>query len=255
MTGAARVSGTNSDVGHEEEANTVLLLLLLLLSGLLLPPDKDRTCAPDAAAHTPRVCVRGAVAQTRQERTEGAPVSVCSSPSERPLGCWLRADASGECLNLGSGNSALAARVAFLDIFRRGASVSQSDAADADGAEARRPGQQRAAARLSVRSFDIFQLEVFVLRSAPTSRGSRLATGFFPHPLTSFFPTFGLFFFLPGGWNLFVSSRGARSRSSEDAGDLRTATSLLLSPFLPPPPRFGRNRLPGPSSFFPVLRV
>lgn len=178
--------------------------------------------------------------------------------------CWLRAQASGECLNLGSGNSAaaLAARFAcFTDIFRREApSVSRPDAAGADGTGARRSGELRAAASLSfLSSFGIFcwKYPSSAPRGGPGRRADALGEPdpFFFCSLFFFSPHVWIIFPCRGGSNLFRSSRGGPCRRSEDAGDPTAARSSLLSPFWSVFPRFGRNRLPGPSSPYCVRAV
>lgn len=165
---------------------------------------------------------------------------------------------------MGSGNSAVAfaARFAFFpDIFRREApSASRPDAAGADGTGARRSGELRAAASLSfLSSFDIFCWNY--LSSAPRGRPGRTADAlgerdpFFLFLTLVLFPHVWIIFPCRGGSNLFRSSRGGPCRRSEDAGDPTTARSSLLSLFWSVFPRFGRNRLPGPSSPYCVCAV
>lgn len=147
----------------------------------------------------------------------------------------------------------------FSDIFRREApSVSRPDAAGADGTGARRSGELRAAASLSfLSSFDIFCWKY--LSSAPRGRPGRTADGerdpFFFFSLLFFSPHVWIIFPDRGGSNLFRSNRGAPCRRSEDAGDPTAARSSLLSLFWSVFPRFGRNRLPGPSSPYCVCAV
>lgn len=108
--------------------------------------------------------------------------------------CWLRADASGECLNLGSGNSALAsaARVAILDIFSREAPpVSQTQR---PRTEPKRGDPESSAPPLY--SHFALLLTFSSWKYLSFDKPGRTAENgiFFSPPHSSFFPTFGLFF-------------------------------------------------------------